>query len=215
MSGSCQRVILDGNATDDWMVRQFWLWDPKTVMIYDIAPGNLSDTNKYPANNMMNYVQENGMGAMIQKVMDQINEATDADIPMPTWARIKPWPRGNLNPNWQRGVAFENAATYLERPLGGDVPVFYANSEAAPRGDQHGWIQGGWEMVEDSLPEIAKYLGLTKDLKRYRPQDYEKPLRSVSGSPAESSNPSSQTTSHAKRVSASIAAFFGLLCMIL
>ena len=69
VSGSCQRVILDGNATDDWMVRQFWLWGPKTVMIYDVAPGNLSDTNKYPANNMMNYAQADGMGAMIQKVM--------------------------------------------------------------------------------------------------------------------------------------------------
>lgn len=204
VSGSCQRIILDGNATDDWMVRQVWLWDPKTVMIYDIAPGNLTDTNKYPADNMVRYARSAGMGAMVQKVMGQLNEATGADIPMPTWARIKPWPPGNVNPNWQRGVDFENAATYLERPLGGEVPVFYANSESAPRGEMHGWIQGGWEMVEDSLPELAKYLGLTKDLERYNPDDYEQPLRSGNGALGKS--PPSPA-------SATIVAFFGVLCM--
>lgn len=131
---------------------------------------------------------------------------------MPTWARIKPWPRGNLNPNWQRGVEFENAATYLERPLGGDVPVFYANSEAAPRGEMHGWVQGGWEMVEDNLPELAKYLGLSKDIKRYEPADYEKPLRSGPGVPVESSTSDVPSqTSRGTSASASIVAF---LCVI-
>ena len=200
MSGSCERVILDGNSTDDWMVRQLWLWDPKTVMIYDVAPGNITDTNNYPAKTMMNYAEDLGMDTLIQKVMDQINEATGADIPMPTWARIKPWPRGNVNPNWQRGVSFENAATYLERPLGGEVPVFYANSEAAPRGEMHGWIQGGWEMVEDSLPKLAQYLGLTNEIQRYEAQNYEKPIRSAS--------------SDALQAWASIAILFCVLCMI-
>jgi hypothetical protein len=211
VSGSCQRIILDGNATDNWMVRQLWLWGPKTVMIYGVAPGNLTDTNKYPANNMINYARSAGMDAMVKKVMDQIIEATGADIPMPTWARIKPWPRGNVNPNWQRGVEFENAATYLERPLGGEVPVFYANSESAPRGEMHGWVQGGWEMVEDSLPELAKYLGLTKDIERYDPKNYEQPIKSGNSAPGES--PSSQT-SNALQASASIVALLGVLCMI-
>lgn len=187
VTGSCERMILDGNATDGWMVRQLWLWDPKTVMIYNVAPGNITDTNQYPASNMMNYAQENGMGPMVTKVMEQINEATGADIPMPTWARFKPWPRGNLAPNWRSGKENETAATYLERPLGGQVPVFYANSEAAPRGEMHGWIQGGWEMVEDNLPDLAKYLGLTKNLTKYAPDAYEDPLRTVQGKPSGSS----------------------------
>jgi len=215
-SGICERVIMDGDANNDWMVRQLWFWDSKTVMIYDLAPGNLTDTNKYPASNMITYANDKGMGAMVQEVMDQINEATGADIPMPTWARFKPWPRGNLNPFWQRGVSFENAATYLERPLGGQVPVFYANSESAPQGDKHGWVQGGWEMVEDSLPDLAKYLGLTKDIQRYQPEDYPQPVRSEPETvPVESSGSftSSNASSHRNALFTSIAGFFVFLCL--
>ena len=178
VSSTCQRVILDGNPNDDWMVRQLWLWDPKTVMIYDTAPGNITDTNKYPASNMYQYAKKYGQGAMIRKVMDQINEATGLNISMPDWARTKYWPPGSLCINWRRGVSFENAATYLERPLGGQVPVFYANSEAAPKGEMHGWIQGGWEMVEDNLPDLALYLGLSKNLTKYDPEPYDGPVRS-------------------------------------
>ena len=211
VSGSCERVILDGNATDNWMVRQLWLWDPKTVMIYNVAPGEIADTNKYPASNMMNYAQENGMGATVKKVMEQINEATGADIPMPTWARIKPWPRGNLAPNWKSGNDTELAATYLERPLGGQVPVFYANSEAAPRGEMHGWIQGGWEMVEDDLPELAKYLGLTKNLTKYDPDRYEEPLRTVQGNPSAASTTPGQTSDAMSKDTV----LFGLLAIMI
>jgi len=212
VSGSCERVILDGNATDDWMVRQLWLWDPKTVMIYNVAPANINDTTKYPASNMANYAQENGMGATVTKIMEQINAATGANIPMPTWARFKPWPAGNLDPNWKSAKDTELAATYLERPLGGQVPVFYANSEAAPRGEMHGWVQGGWEMVEDNLPDLAKYLGLTKNLTKYDPKDYAAPLRSVQGNPS-AGTPSQ--TSDATLIMSAHTILFGFLATML
>lgn len=183
-------------------------------MIYNVALGNVTDEIQYSALNMMNYAQERGMGAMVKKVMEQINEATGADIPMPSWARIKPWPRGNLAPDWKRGVDTEYAATYLERPLGGQVPVFYANSEAAPRGEMHGWIQGGWEMVEDNLPDLAKYLGLTKNLTKYDPKAYEAPLRTEQDNPSGSTS-QSQTSDAMGTYTVLFGFFASMLCYVL
>lgn len=192
------------------MVRQVWLWDPKTVMIYNTAPGNITDTNKYPTSNMYQYARKYGQGAMIRKVMDQINEATGLNISMPDWARTKYWPRGNICLN-RRQVLFENAATYLERPLGGKVPVFYANSEASPRGEMHGWIQGGWEMVEDNLPDLALYLGLSKNLTKYDPEPYDPPLRfAVGEQPGNATQSSGATTTHS-----SIAILLTMICCVI
>lgn len=76
------------------------------------------------------------------------------------------------------------------------MPVFYANSEAAPRGEMHGWVQGGWEMVEDNLPDLAKYLGLTKNLTRYDPIPDEKPLRTVGEEPSGNAAQSGAVTTY-------------------
>jgi hypothetical protein len=177
--GTCQRAILDGPASDGWMVRQFWMWGPQTVMVYNVA-GDPTTQGKTAATNMIELATQEGMDALVKTVMEQINSVANLTQPIvtPDWARIKPWPAGSIT-GWKDGAAGENIATYLERPLGTNIPVFYANSEAAPDGLEHGWIQGGWNMVEDGLPALAKRLGLNKDLARYSPPDYEMPAVSV------------------------------------
>jgi hypothetical protein len=177
--GTCQRAILDGPASEGWMVRQFWMWGPKTVMVYNVA-GDPTTQGKTAATNMIELATQEGMDALVKTVMEQINSVANLTQPIvaPDWARIKPWPAGSIT-GWKDDAAGKNIATYLERPLGTNIPVFYANSEAAPDGLEHGWIQGGWNMVEDDLPALAKRLGLNKDLPRYSPPDYEIPAVSV------------------------------------
>lgn len=131
-------------------------------MIYNIAPGEPTD-QPYAATNMMGAASTKGMNAMVQTVMDQIRAATGKAIVDPDWARLKPWPSGNLLIGWGsdslRNASGESVASYLERPLGPSVPVFYGNSEASKNGLNHGWVEGSLEMVEDSLPSLLKHLG--------------------------------------------------------
>ncbi len=173
--GTCQRAILDGPASDGWLVRQLWMWSPRTVMVYNVA-GDPTRGRKTAAANMIELATEEGMDALVKTVMEQINSVANLTQPiaMPDWARIKPWPAGSIT-GWRNPAEGMNIATYLERPLGADIPVFYANSEAAPDSSEHGWIQGGWNMVEDDLPALAKRLGLKKDLPRYIPTEYQVP----------------------------------------
>jgi hypothetical protein len=177
--GTCQRVIMDGPASEGWMVRQLWMWGPKTVMVYNVA-GDPTKQEFTAAKNMIQLGTEEGMDALVKTVMEQINLVANLSEPIvtPTWARIKPWPAGSIT-GWRNAAEGANIATYLERPLGTDVPVFYGNSEAAPDTLEHGWIQGGWNMVEDSLPALAKRLGLKEDLPRYDPPAYEMPSPTV------------------------------------
>ena len=177
--GTCQRAIMDGPASEGWMVRQLWMWGPDTVMVYNVA-GDPTKQEFTAAKNMIQLGTEEGMDALVKTVMEQINLVANLSEPivMPTWARIKPWPAGSIT-GWKNPAEGENIATYLERPLGTDVPVFYGNSEAAPDTSEHGWIQGGWNMVEDALPALAKRLGLKKDLPRYDPPPYEMPSPTV------------------------------------
>ena len=173
--GTCQRAILDGPAEDGWLVRQLWMWGPDTVMVYNVA-GDPTTQPPTAATNMIELGTKEGMDALVRTTMDQINLVAKAanlgPIPMPSWARIKPWPAGSIT-GWRNSTQGENIATYMERPLGTSVPVFYSNSEAAPDGLEHGWIQGGWNMVEDNLPALAKSLGLDANLTRYSPPNYE------------------------------------------
>lgn len=173
--GTCQRAILDGPASEGWLVRQLWMWGPDTVMVYNVA-GDPTQQGDTAATNLIELGTEEGMDALVKTVMEQINSVANLTEPiaMPTWARIKPWPAGSIT-GWKNPAEGENIATYLERPLGTDTPVFYANSEAAPNTLEHGWIQGGWNMVEDDLPAMAKRLGLKKDIPRYEPPNYQMP----------------------------------------
>ena len=177
--GTCQRVIMDGPSSEGWMVRQLWMWGPDTVMVYNVA-GDPTKQEFTAAKNMIQLGTEEGMDALVKTVMEQINLVANLSEPIvtPTWARIKPWPAGSIT-GWRNAAEGANIATYLERPLGTDVPVFYGNSEAAPDTSEHGWIQGGWNMVEDSLPALAKRLGLKEDLLRYNPPAYEMPSPTV------------------------------------
>jgi len=168
--GTCQRAILDGPADEGWLVRQLWMWGPDTVMVYNVA-GDPTEQGPTAASNMIKLGTEEGMDELVRTTMAQINSISPEPIPMPTWARIKPWPAGSIT-SWKNITQGSNIATYLQRPLGPDVPVFYGNSEAAPLSEEHGWIQGGWNMVEDNLPALAKALGLNEDLSRYDPESY-------------------------------------------
>lgn len=166
----CNRLILDGPAEDDWTIRQFWLWDPKTIMVYDISPKTSGTNQRYAGTNLVDLAQEQGMDAMIQKVMKDLRNATKVDIPDPQWGRLKPWPEGNLLPGWlptnpATNISGPTFATYIQRPLGADVPVYYGNSETSTNGANHGWAEGAAENVEDMLPSLLKQFGVT---------DYEK-----------------------------------------
>ena len=206
--GTCQRVILDGPADENWLVRQVWMWSNDTVMVYNVA-GDPTKQGPTAANNMITLGTEEGMDVLVKTTMEQINKVANLEKPiaMPTWARIKPWPAGSITA-WNNATQGKNIASYIERPLGASIPVFYGNSEAAPNSDEHGWIQGGWNMVEDNLPALAKSMGLKKDLQRYNPPDYTIPTPNTISATARSAESAAIKT-------AAAAALCGLLAVAL
>jgi len=167
--GRCERLILDGDK--DWLVRQVWLWDPHTIMIYEIAPHNI----KYPANNLAELARQQGMDAMVEHCFKQIREAVKKDIPDPDWARMKTWQHGSIIPGWKSGKSQIDIDAFVDkvsRPMGPDVPLFYGNSEMSRDGDNHGWAEGALEMVEEALPELTKMLGLHPPFEKYNPENF-------------------------------------------
>ena len=170
--GLCERLILDGPA-DSWLVRQVWLWDPSTIMIYEIAPYNTA----FPANRLAKMAREEGMDAMVKKCFKQIRKAvnlSEDDLKDPDWARLKTWPHGSLMPSWKSSANKSEIETFVNmvsRPLGDGVPLYYGNSEVARDGNNHGWMEGSLEMVEEALPDLMRQLGLNVSTK-YNATDF-------------------------------------------
>lgn len=162
--GPCQRLILDGNHSDGWMPRQVWLWDAQTILIYDVGRKNTNDT-LYPADTMQQMAALD-MDVLVITIMQQIRDAINLPIDDPDWARLKPWPQGTFT-SWQvknMTDIFDTTpaqfGAHISRPLGYNVSVYYGNSEASPNNDNHGWVEGALEMVENNLQSLATYLGL-------------------------------------------------------
>lgn len=162
VQGECQRYIFDGDSNTGWMLRQFWLWDANTIMIYDVGDVNTNEV-KYPATNIQEIAKKEGMDALMKIIMTQLRNVTGIDIEDPDWARLQPWTSGNLN-FWLDETTASQTASALARPLGLSNPVFYGNSEAAGNPELHGWAEGALQQVENNLPALAKYLGLKGDI---------------------------------------------------
>lgn len=166
--GPCERLILDSNR-DGWNTRQVWLWDSTTIMFYVLTADLYGDV---PAVNMRNIARDEGMDALVAQLMDEVREATGVDIEDPDWARLKIWPAGstagfNSTAIEQLYNASESQlGGHISRPMGYDIPVYYGNSEAAPTGSNHGWVEGALEMVENNLQSIATYLGLEGEIEK-------------------------------------------------
>lgn len=174
---ACERFIFAGDNNDGWVVRQFWLWDAKTIMVYTVGAINNYDKeddsgNDYPADTLRRIAQYDGMDALVKTIMEQVRSVTTPDLEDPDWARIQPWTNGNLN-FWKDGKKELNGPGStgwpIHRPLGPDVPVYYSNSEANPDPSLHGWAEGSLDMVEHVLPSIAAHLGLKGEIV---PADY-------------------------------------------
>ena len=135
--GPCQRIILDGDVGPDgepWMVRQVWLWDAHTILIYQTAPVDSS----FPAKQIAIVAQTEGIGSAVRSITNQINEAIGGGLPYPFAARLKTWPAGSLCIGWKPGVDGDAVSSAMRRPLGRGVGLYYGNSEIAPTGDFHG-----------------------------------------------------------------------------
>eukprot|EP00927_Polykrikos_kofoidii_P029124 TRINITY_DN2522_c0_g2_i5.p1 TRINITY_DN2522_c0_g2~~TRINITY_DN2522_c0_g2_i5.p1 ORF type:complete len:786 (+),score=102.74 TRINITY_DN2522_c0_g2_i5:78-2435(+) len=191
VEGYCERLILDGPA-DTWLMRQIWLWDAHTIMLYGIAPHG----TPFPSNRIAAMAREQGMDAMVEECIAQLRTAVGLpDLKDPDWARLKTWPHGSLVPGWKVGVAQADIDAFVDaisRPLGKGVPLFYGNSEMAKNGNNHGWVEGAFEMVEAALPELTRQLGLDPPFATYDPKD----LSHVPyASPPSSSTPPGASTS--------------------
>ena len=150
---------------------QVWFWNPHTIMIYEVAPYNTS----FPANNLAEMARTEGMDAMVEKCIQQIRDATGlADLKDPDWARLKTWPHASILAGWKSGVNQDTTDGFVDkmsRPLGPGVPLFYGNSEVAKDGNNHGWVEGALELVEQNMPELVRQLGLD-DYEEYDPRDF-------------------------------------------
>jgi len=160
----CQRLILDGVHSDGWMIRQWWLWDDSTIMVYDVGAPNTPNFT-YPATTMIEKYSGEGMGALVEEIMHQFRNVTGlTGIADPDWGRYKPWPRGSLM-FWQDSLKnTTNYAGAVSSPLGADIPVWYGNSEASGNANLHGWAEGALDMAYFNLQSMATYLGLEGDV---------------------------------------------------
>eukprot|EP00964_Phaeocystis_antarctica_P054338 scaffold31928_cov62-Phaeocystis_antarctica.AAC.5 len=180
--GGCQRLILDGPA-DSWLVRQVWLWDANTIMIYETAAyeeeyDHPNFVPKYPSNRIAKMARKEGMDAMVKECIEEIRKATGlskTQLKDPDWARLKMWPWGNLIP-WSAKASdsdLDNFVDKLSRPLGDGVPLYYGNSEVSRNGDHHAWVEGALEQAERALVGLTAELNLTHPpFEKYYPNDY-------------------------------------------
>ena len=179
--GECQRLILDGPA-DSWLVRQVWLWDAQTIMIYETAPYEAefdlpNYVPKYPSNRIAKMARTEGMDAMVKQCFDEIRKGTNLPhLKDPDWARLKVWPWGSLMDGWKATAndsETDNFVDHISRPLGDGVPLYYGNSEAARDGNNHGWVEGALEQAEEALAGLTVELGLEQPpFKKYHPGRY-------------------------------------------
>lgn len=181
--GGCQRLILDGPA-DSWLVRQVWLWDAQTIMVYETAPYEPNDVTPnfvpmYPSNRIAKMARKEGMDAMVKECIEEIRIATGLSkyqLKDPDWARLKMWPWGNLMDGWNAKASddgLDNFVDKLSRPLGDNVPVYYGNSEVSRNGNNHAWVEGALEQAERALVGLTAELGLNDPpFKKYFPNKY-------------------------------------------
>ena len=87
VQSTCERYNFDGDTDNDWMIRQFLLWDQHTVMIYDVGDKSTDDF-KYPAYTIQEIAVEKGMGYLVNELMTRICDVTKLDIPNPDWAHL-------------------------------------------------------------------------------------------------------------------------------
>ena len=180
--GGCQRLILDGPA-DSWLVRQVWLWDAQTIMVYENAPyeeeyDHPNFVPKYPSNRIAKMARKEGMDAMVKECIEEIRKATGlskTQLKDPDWARLKMWPWGNIM-SWSAKASdgdLDNFVDKLSRPLGDGVPLYYGNSEVARNGANHAWVEGALEQAERALVGLTAELNLTHPpFEKYYPNDY-------------------------------------------
>jgi len=181
--GKCERLILDGPA-DTWLVRQVWLWDAQTIMVYETAPYEPNDVTPnfvpmYPSNRIAKKARKEGMDAMVKECIEEIRNATGLSkdqLKDPDWARLKMWPWGNLMDGWNAKATkdeLDNFVDKLSRPLGDNVPVYYGNSEVSRNGNNHAWVEGALEQAERALVGLTVELGLNDPpFKKYVPNQY-------------------------------------------
>ena len=137
------------------MVRQVWLWDAHTSLVYETASVN----SAFPAKRLAIVAQEEGIGSAVRSITKQINEAIGGGLPYPFAARLKTWPGGSLCIGWKPGVDGEAVSSAIRRPLGRGVGLYYGNSEIAPTGDLHGWSEGALEALEKNVDEMVAMNG--------------------------------------------------------
>jgi hypothetical protein len=175
--GRCERLILDGPA-DSWVMRQVWLWDANTILVYETAPyENLNEAVSFPSNRLVKMSREEGMDAMVKTCFDEIRSTTGlSDLKDPDWARLKVWPFSTLMPGWNATApetGLDKFVDKISRPLGDGVPLYYGNSEAARNGDNHGWVEGALEQAERALVGLTAELRLQDPpFKPYDPKRY-------------------------------------------
>merc|ERR1711939_75043 len=155
----CDRLILDGKVGEQ-ILRQVWLWDKNTAMIYLTAPSD--DANEFAANLVSEKAWKEGMNATVDTIMQQLRVGTGLpDLAYPDYARFKRWTPGSLLIDWKEdGVASATLASRVSRPLGESAPVYYGNSEMCANGMNHGWVEGALEMAEVALGDMLTKLGL-------------------------------------------------------
>lgn len=160
----CDRLILDGKVGEQ-ILRQVWLWDKNTIMVYVVAPADYP--NEFAANLIAETAWKKGMNSMVEKIMAQLRVGTGIDdLAHPDYARFKRWTPGALLIDWkpEGDVTGDRVASRIARPLGTAAPVYYGNSEMSANGMMHGWVEGALEMAENAIEGILPALGLKHDV---------------------------------------------------
>jgi len=160
----CDRLILDGKLGDQ-LLRQVWLWDDKTIMVYLTAPADFP--NEFPANLIAKKAWSEGMDKTVNAIVEQLRIGTGvADLAMPDYARFKHWTSGALLIDWKADSDVDGAtiSSRFSRPLGNAAPVYYGNSEMAANGSNHGWVEGALDMADSALESILPALGLHQEV---------------------------------------------------
>ena len=128
-------------------MRQVWLWDANTILIYETAPyEDLTGPVKFPSNRLAKMSREEGMDAMVKECFDEIRTTTNLkDLKDPDWARLKVWPFATLLPGWNATATATDTNNFVEKispPLGDRVPLYITT--ATLRWPRMATITAGW-----------------------------------------------------------------------
>jgi len=155
--GPCGRIIADGD--DEWLTRQVWLWNDNTILIYGNAAALPAGRNQ-PSQRLAKLFNEEGIGAVVERIVVELRLISGQEIPVPDWAQLKVWPDGSLLPDWINLDTKQQSdySKLLSRPLGPNVPVFYGNSEMSTTGDLHTWAEGAFEAADTVWDDLSSVL---------------------------------------------------------